>query len=113
MQTRGVKLKIMHKTKWLQPGTLQCKLTIKNDQYIYRPRKYFTLSTINAQLIKSQEIMIHEMLVGDRIDVCLITETWLRPDIDDDTWVQASSLNTNQFRMSTVNRQKGRGGGLA
>ena len=27
--------------------------------------------------------------------------------------VQASSLNTNEFRMSTVNRQQSRGGGLA
>ena len=40
---------------------------------------------------------MHEMLVSDRIEVCLIRETWLRPNIDDDTWVQASSLNTNQF----------------
>ena len=53
------------------------------------------------------------MLVSNRIEVCLITETWLRPVIEDDTWVQALSLNTNQFRMNTVNRQNGRGGGLA
>ena len=37
----------------------------------------------------------------------------VRPDINDDTWRQTSSLNTNQCRMSTVNRQKGRGVGLA
>ena len=48
------------------------------------------------------------MLAGDRI-----TGTWLRSNIDGDTWEQPSSLNTCQFRMSTVNRQKGRGGGLA
>ena len=70
---------------------------------------FFTLSTINAQLIKSVE----NMLVSDRIEVCLTTETWLRPDIDDDAWLQASSLNTNQFRMSIINRQKGREGRLA
>ena len=29
--------------------------------------------------------MIHEMLLSDRIEVCLITETWLRSDIDNDT----------------------------
>ena len=86
---------------------------IRNDQYIHRPSKFFTLSTINAQSIKSKENMIHEMLVSDRIEVCLITETWLRPVIEDDTWVQASSLNTSQIRMSTVNRQNGRKGGLA
>ena len=53
------------------------------------------------------------MLVSNRIEVCLIVETSLRPVIEDDTWVQASSLITNKFRMSTVNRQNDRGGGLA
>ena len=43
----------------------------------------------------------------------IITETWLRSDINDDTWVWASSLNTNEFRMSTVNKQQGRGDRLA
>ena len=52
------------------------------------------------------------MLVCDRIEVCLITETWLRSDVNNDTWVRASSLNTNEFRMNTVNREQGRGGGL-
>ena len=74
---------------------------------------FFTLSTINVQLIKSKENIIYKMLVSDRIEVCLITETCLTSDNDDDTWVLASSLNTNQFRMTTVNRQKGRGSGLA
>ena len=53
------------------------------------------------------------MLVSNRNEVCLITETWLRSDINDDTWVLTSSLNTNEFRMSTVNRQQGRGCGVA
>ena len=71
------------------------------------------MSTIKAQLIKAKENIIHEMLVSDIIEACLITETCLRSDINDVTWVCASSLHTNEFRMSTVNRQQGRGGGLA
>ena len=53
------------------------------------------------------------MLVSDRIEVCLIKETWLRFDINDVTWMWASSLSTNEFRMSTENGQHGRGGGPA
>ena len=68
---------------------------------------------MNAQLIMAKENIIHEILVSDRIQVCLITETWLRSNISNDTWVWSSSLCTNEFRMSTVNRQQGRGGGLA
>ena len=64
------------------------------------------MSAINAHSIKSKKNIIHEMLVNDRIDVCIITETWLRSDIDDNTWVGASSLKINQFRISTVNRQR-------
>ena len=71
------------------------------------------MSTINAQLINAKENIIHGMLVSDRIKVCLITWTWLRSYTDDNTWVWASSLNTNHFRISTVNRQQVRGGGLA
>ena len=70
------------------------------------------MSTINAQSTKAKENIIHETLVSDRIKVCVITETWLRSDINDNTWVHASPLNTNGFRMSTVNRQQSRGGGL-
>ena len=64
---------------------LLVKPTLKNYQYIYRPSKFFTLSTTNAQSIKSIKNIINEMLVSDRIEVHLITETWLRTDIDNDT----------------------------
>ena len=53
------------------------------------------------------------MLVSDRIEVCLLTETLLRSDINDNTWVWASPLSTTEFRISTLNRQEGKGGGLA
>ena len=63
------------------------KSTIKNYQNLQKPSKFFTLSTVNAQLIKVKENIIHEMLVSDRIEACLITETWLRSVISGDTWV--------------------------
>ena len=86
---------------------LLVKPTIKNNQYLHKQSKFFILSTINAQSIKAKENIIHEMLVSHRIKVCLITGTWLRSDINDDTWVWASSLSTKKFRMSTLNRQQG------
>ena len=70
------------------------------------------MSTINVQLIKAKENIIHETLVSERIEACLITETLLRSDIND-MWVQTPPLKINKFRMSTVNRQQGGGGGLA
>ena len=81
------------------------KPTIKIDQYLPKPSKFFTLSTINAQSIKGKENIIHETLVSDRTEVCLITETWLRSNINDDTWIESSPQNTNEFRMRAVNRQ--------
>ena len=61
---------------------LLVKPTFENYQFLHIPSKVFTLSTINAQLIKAKENIIPETLVSDRIEVCLITDTWLRYDIN-------------------------------
>ena len=71
-----------------RPSSCNQELLVKppqKDQYLHKPSKFFNLSTINAQSIKAKENIIHDTLVSHRIEVCLITETWLRSDINDDT----------------------------
>ena len=55
--------------------------------------------------------MIMTEIKENSIDICVITETWL--NTLDEAWVAGSEFNCDAYSVSTVNRKKGRGGGLA
>ena len=48
-----------------------------------------------------------------KLDVLLITETWLQNTIEDDTWLQASEFCQDDHEISNINRQDKRGEGTA
>ena len=55
--------------------------------------------------------MLWNYIFDENIDISVLTETWLQSE--DQLWIQTCDLNINQFRIQTVNRNNGRGGGLA
>ena len=46
------------------------------------------------------------------INLCVLTETWLRDTETDQVWLQCSSLNNDGFKCLTSNGQGRRGGGF-
>ena len=67
----------------------------------------------NIQSVKNKQLILHQYLVENNIDLCVLTETWLRDTEADQVWLQCSSLNNNGFKCFTSNRQDRREGDLA
>ena len=70
------------------------------------------LALLNAQSIKNKDIDIKEYLSEKKVDIAVITETWIQ-ETDADIWVEGCELNKDNFRVSTSNRTTRKGGGLA
>ena len=67
----------------------------------------------NIQSVKNKQLILHQYLVENKIDLCVLTETWLRNTEADQAWLQCSLINNSGFKCFTSNRQYRRGGGLA
>ena len=52
--------------------------------------------------IKNKELLLLEHLNNKRIDIAVVTETWLSEDTDK-AWVLTSELNRNGFSLDTSN----------
>ena len=77
----------------------------------YQPDNLLRLAQFNAQSIKNKDGIILEHLIASKIDVAVVTETWLKDD--DGIWLQGSDINKGCYRTYTSNRSMKRGGGLA
>ena len=67
----------------------------------------------NTQSIKSKELQLHKVIQEENIDLCVVTETWLSNNVEDDTWVKCSVLNNDNLKLANVNRISRKGGGTA
>ena len=67
----------------------------------------------NAQSIKSKELQLHKVIQEENIDLCVVTETWLSNNVEDDTWVKCSVLNNDNLKLANFNRISRKGGGIA
>ena len=82
-------------------------LKIGSDQ------KTIKLSTINVQSVKNKDMNLYEYIWDIKIDLCLMTETWLTDSDTDKGWKSCSVLNNSNHRMDASNRIGQQGGGLA
>ena len=74
--------------------------------------KQLHLLLSNIQSIKNKELLLLEHLNNNRIDIAVITETWIHEDTDK-AWVLTSELNRNGFNLDTSNPTGKGEGGLA
>ena len=74
-------------------------------------RKKLGLSLVNIQSIKNKHTNLLDNLVENKIDICIVTETWLTDD--DKVWLDCSDLSKNGYHIQLANRRNRRGGGLA
>ena len=66
---------------------------------------------VNIQSLKHKSSDLVTYLNDAKLDLCILTETWLREE--DDSWVSCSDLNITNYRLSISNRINRRGGSLA
>ena len=77
----------------------------------YQPDNLLRIAQFNAQSIRNKDGIILEHLTAGKIDIAVVTETWLKDD--DGIWLQGSDINKGWCRTYTSNRSMKRGGGLA
>ena len=65
----------------------------------------------NIQSLKGKELQVSELINDHAVDILIVTETWLTSK--DQLWCETMSLNRDNLQLHTVNKQNGRGGGLA
>ena len=88
-------------------------INICHANTIIHPSDNVKISSINIQSIKTKEYMLHEYIVNNGIDVCVVSETWLKNHVEDKVWLACSILNRDGNKISTANRLYRTGGGLA
>ena len=71
------------------------------------------IATANVQSIKNKDLILHQHICDNEIDLCVLTETWLGNKQNDNTWKSYTPLNNDPFRISISNRTGQSGGGLA
>ena len=71
------------------------------------------IATANVQSIKNKDLILHQHICDNEIDLCVLTETWLGNKQNDNTWKSCTPLNNDPFRISISNRTGQSGGGLA
>ena len=77
----------------------------------YQPDNLLRLAQFNAQLIKKKDGIIFAHLTAGKIDIAVVTKTWLKDD--DSIWLQGLDINKGCYRTYTSNRSMKRGRGLA
>ncbi len=84
--------------------------TIK-DRHIKNNSQHITIGLVNIRSFKNKDIWLKQELVEQDIDLCVVTETWLRNS--DEQWIEGTELNKDGFKMQNTSRQDGRiGGGI-
>ena len=76
-------------------------------------QKTIKLSTINVQSVENKDMILHQYLCDNKIDLCLLTETSLTDSDIDKLWISCTSLNNGSHRMDTSHMIGQQGGGLA
>ena len=79
----------------------------------YQPDRSLTFSLLNAQSFKNKDLIIHCQIVQNKIDILLLTETWLTSKEIDKIWISSSDLNKDRYKLTSAIRENRRGGGLA
>ena len=68
-----------------------------------------TICTLNAQSVRNKTLSLADFIQTEHVDICVITETWLKSDDD----VVMGDLTPNGYTLYNHNRSERMGGGLA
>ena len=84
-----------------------------HDRIIHKilSEDHVNLCTINIQSIKNKEAILLEYLTNNKINIALVTETWL--STSDTIWMSGNCLTQSGFSLDAINRVNRQGGGIA
>ena len=91
------------------------KQTSRQENLIYpnlqtwKPKGIISLSHINARSVCNKSLELQTYITWRSIDLCAITETWLRPDDQ----VSLAAITPSGYKALSKPRLEGRGGGIA
>ncbi len=81
------------------------------EEKVHMLTQELKICTINAQSIRHKDCLIRNILDDERIDIAVITETWLRSE--DDVFCECTIMNNEGYSFINQNRRGNRrGGGL-
>ena len=86
----------------------------KSDHTYAAHQMNMTMSTVNVQSItrRKKDMAISDILHEFKLDMCVLTETWLTNQDNDEIWVESCELNKNGYKLDVSNRNDKTGGGL-
>ena len=73
-------------------------------------RKLINIATLNAQSLRNKSADVIQHMIDERIDICVITETWLNENGDDKT---IAEITQQGFCFDSIPRLDRNGGGIA
>ena len=79
--------------------------------FTFLPENEILPHFLQMAIIKNKHTNLLDNLVENKIDICIVTETWLTDD--DKVWLDCSDLSKNGYHIQSANRRNRRGGGLA
>ena len=104
-----------NKNKWQRPTSINLNSLIHIDchakEKLKQHRTNLKLMLLNAQLIRNKDTMICDYIMDNKIDVTLLTETWITDQ--DQIWLDCCDFKQHGLNIDTSNRQERKGGGLA
>ena len=110
---RGKRGEITKSNKDRPNGINKDKITIIHvmKNHTIQRSKLFTTLLINIQSIKCKDSLLLDELITNKVNMCIVTETWLKDQ--DQLWLETNNLVQNGYRIDNVNRPNRTGGGLA
>ena len=71
------------------------------------------IGLVNAQSLRSKNLLLYEYIKEDNIDICIVIEAWKQNREKDKAWCEISAHNNDNLMLHNINREMHRGGGLA
>ena len=86
---------------------------IKSKSSDKKRNKNIRILTINTQSISNKDILLHNHLFDNDMDICIASKTWLMDTTQDETWIKMSTLENWGYNINIANRKERSGWGLA
>ena len=86
------------------------RVTIKVDISKYQQDQSLTFLLLSVQSVKNKDLIIHHEMVQNKIDILLLTETWLTSKETDKIWIDCCNLNKDRYNLTSAIRENRRGG---
>ena len=69
------------------------------------------IATLNARSVKNKDLIISQELNDHKIDITVITETWLKDTPEDKAWTNQLELIQGNYKVKLHNRHRPKKGG--